>query len=394
MTSRTRQPLVAALALLLPVALVCGIALGGHPSTLPGFLRNWLVGDRHTRVVNEAINDIVDDYYRPLSAGQLAGASIAGAVASLDDRFSHYVSPGQYRTFNEPSRFSGIGVGVEPESGGLRIVQVFDQSPAARAGLRGGDLIVAVGGHSIRSLGSRAEDVIKGAPGTNVSITFVRGHARTTISITRETVDTPVVASALHTVGHVKVGVVALEAFSDGSHEEVRTAVEGFLRRGARALVLDLRGNGGGLVLEAQLIASIFIPHGVIVTTRGRSEPSTTLDATGGAIPSGIPLVVLVDRGTASASEIVTAALQDHHRATVVGTHTFGKGVFQELRPLSNGGALDITVGQYFTPNGRNLGGSGVSEGAGIAPDVSVPRGVDGAHGLRVALRTAAAEVQ
>ena len=149
------------------------------------------------------------------------------------------------------------------------------------------------------------------------------------------------------------------------------------------------------LVEEAQLIASNFIAKGVIVTTRGRSVPTQVLDATGGAISSSIPMVVLVDANTASSSEIVTAALQDHHRATVVGTHTFGKGVFQEEQPLSNGGALDITVGEYFTPNGRNLGGGGVKQGAGVIPEVLVPKNeVDTSRGLDVALHTLAATVK
>ena len=145
---------------------------------------------------------------------------------------------------------------------------------------------------------------------------------------------------------------------------------------------------------EAQLIASNFIAKGTIVSTRGRTQPSQTLTATGDAIPGSIPMVVLVDRNTASAAEIVTAALQDHHRARVVGTHTFGKGVFQEEQPLANGGALDITVGQYFTPDGRNLGGSGVKQGAGIAPEVKIARGVDTEHGLSIALSTLAAKVR
>jgi carboxyl-terminal processing protease len=159
--------------------------------------------------------------------------------------------------------------------------------------------------------------------------------------------------------------------------------------------VFDLRDNGGGLVQEAQLIASIFIPNGVIVTTRGRTVPTQVLYATGGAISASIPMVVLVDSNTASSSEIVTAALQDHHRATVVGTHTFGKGVFQEEQPLANGGALDITVGEYFTPDGRNLGGGGVKQGAGVIPEVRVPsNAVDTNRGLEVALSTLAAKVK
>ena len=166
------------------------------------------------------------------------------------------------------------------------------------------------------------------------------------------------------------------------------------LHEGARGIVFDLRDNGGGLVAEAQLIASVFIPHGVIVTTRGRVQPTQTLYAVGGAISPQIPMVVLVDSNTASSSEIVTAALQDHHRATVVGTHTFGKGVFQEEMPLSNGGALDITVGEYYTPDGRNLGGGGIKQGAGVEPEVKVAHGVDTPYGLAVALNTLAAKAK
>jgi carboxyl-terminal processing protease len=225
-------------------------------------------------------------------------------------------------------------------------------------------------------------------------------HARSpaavhTVKITRAVVSEPVVESITRTVHGVKLGVVALASFSDGSHVEVREAVEHELHAGARGLVFDLRGNGGGLVAEAQLIASIFIPKGVIVTTRGRNVPTQVLDATGGAISSSIPMVVLVDSNTASSSEIVTAALQDHHRATVVGTHTFGKGVFQEEQGLANGGALDITVGEFFTPDGRNLGGGGVKQGAGVIPEVLVPSDdVDSNRGLQVALSTLAAKVK
>ncbi len=193
----------------------------------------------------------------------------------------------------------------------------------------------------------------------------------------------------------VKLGVVALAEFSPGAHTEVREAVEHELHKGVRGIVFDLRANGGGLVEEARLIASLFIAHGTIVSTRGRKQPSETIVATGDPIAPTIPMVVLVDHDTASSSEIVTAALQDHHRATVVGTHTFGKGVFQEEQPLSNGGALDITVGEYFTPDGRNLGGGGVKQGAGITPEVPLANNVvDTQQGLDVALKTLAAKVK
>jgi carboxyl-terminal processing protease len=402
MSPSRRQPLTAVLATLLPIAIVVGVWLGGHPDHLPGFARDALVADHQTRVVDEAIERIARDYYRPISTSSLSDASLAGVVKSLGDRFSHYLTPSEFRQFNSPPSFTGIGVAVGPERRGLLIGRVFDSSPAAKAGLRPGELIVAVNGRRLEGLSADAAiALIKGVPGTDVTIGIERKPAsRTahgamrTVKITRATISEPVVASTLKTVHGHKLGVVGLATFSPGAHGEVREAVDHVLRQGARGIVFDMRSNGGGLVEEAQLIASIFIPKGTIVSTRGRNQPTQTLTATGGAISSSIPLVVLVDSNTASAAEIVTAALQDHHRATVVGTHTFGKGVFQEEEPLSNGGALDITVGEYFTPNGRNLGGGGVKQGAGIMPEVVVARGVDGTAGLNVALSTVAAKAK
>jgi carboxyl-terminal processing protease len=387
------------LAVLLPVLLVAGVWLGGHPEDLPSFMRSAFVADQQTRVVDEAIQRIAHDYYRPISAAKLSDASIGGAVSSLGDRFSHYLTPREYQEFNSPPHFTGIGVAVGPASGGLLIAHVFDSSPAARAGLKPGELIVAVNGHPLKGLPAEASiALIKGLPGTDVKLAVQPqgGHtAPHTVKITRATINEPVVASVTKTVNHVKLGVVALATFSPGAHGELREAVERELHAGARGLVLDLRGNGGGLVEEAQLVASTFIPKGTIVTTRGRSQPTQTLVALGDAISPKIPMVVLVDSSTASSAEIVTAALQDHRRATIVGTHTFGKGVFQEEEQLANGGALDITVGEYFTPNGRNLGGGGVKTGAGITPEVHVPTTVvDTPQGLETALQTLAAKVR
>jgi carboxyl-terminal processing protease len=416
-----RQPLTTALALLLPVLLLAGLWLGGHPEDLPGFLRSAFVASPQTQVVNEAIERVANDYYRPIPASKLDNASIGGLVASLGDRFSHYLSPSEFREFTAPPHFTGIGVSVATQVAadhGLLIERVFNASPAARAGLKAGDLIVAVNGRKLQSLSAEAAaQLIRGLPGTDVQLAvqtpFAAGpspHSATpqgstsnsatprsvsNVKITRAVVSEPVVESITKTVHGVKLGVVALASFSPGSHVEVHEAVERELHAGARGIVFDLRGNGGGLVEEAQLIASIFIAKGVIVTTRGRSVPTQVLYATGGAIPASIPMVVLVDANTASSSEIVTAALQDHRRATVVGTHTFGKGVFQEEEPLSNGGALDITVGEYFTPNGRNLGGGGVKQGAGVIPEVPVARDlVDTDRGLDLALSTLVAKVK
>jgi carboxyl-terminal processing protease len=401
MTPRRQRPLLLVLAIALPVLLVLGVWLGGHPEDLPGFARRAFVSDRATRVVDEAIDRISSDYYRPVSRSKLADASISGVVASLGDRFSHYLSPKEFHEFTSPPSFTGIGVAVGPEHRGLLIARVFDSSPAARAGLKAGDVILAVNGRKLEGLAAdSAVALIKGLPGTDVDLVVEaprpaggKRGATHRLKITRATISEPVVASTTKTVHGVKIGVIALATFSPGAHGEVREAVEHELHMGATGIVLDLRDNGGGLVQEAQLISSVFIPGGTIVTTRGRTQPTDTLLATGGAISTSIPVVVLVDGNTASASEIVTAALQDHRRATVVGVHTFGKGVFQEDQPLSNGGALDITVGEYFTPNGRNLGGGGVKQGAGVIPEVRVPHGVDTPHGLAVALATLAAKV-
>jgi carboxyl-terminal processing protease len=391
--STRRPPLAIVLAVLLPVLLVAGLWFGGHPEHLPGFLRDAFVKDHNSMAVDEALQRIARDYYRPVPSSTLDNGSIAGAVASLDDRFSHYLSPHEFREFNAPPHFAGIGVVVDPLPRGLLIGRVFDSSPASRSGLKSGELIVGVDGKRLQGMNpERATALIKGTPGTDVKLQVESGKAphrsTRTVQITRATVSEPVVASLVKTVKGKKLGVVALATFSPGAHGEVREAVEKVRREGAKGIVLDLRGNGGGLVSEAQLIASDFIEKGTIVSTRGRNQPSQTLEAIGGAIPGSIPMVVLVDSNTASAAEIVTAALQDHRRATVVGTHTFGKGVFQEEEPLSNGGALDITVGEYFTPNGRNLGGGGVKQGAGITPEVRVAKGVDERHGLDVALET------
>jgi carboxyl-terminal processing protease len=419
--SRLRQPLTAARALLLPVLLLAGLWLGGHPEDLPGFLRSAFVANPQTQVVDEAIERIAADYYRPISTSKLDNASIGGLVASLGDRFSHYLSPSEFREFSSPPHFTGIGVAVATQVAaqrGLLIERVFNASPAQRAGLKPGEVIVAVNGHKLQRLSAEAATaLIRGLPGTDVQLGIEpaastgSGHpsdghpssehpsggreAPRDVKITRAVVSEPVVESLTKTVHGVKLGVVALASFSPGSHVEVHEAVERELHAGVRGLVFDLRGNGGGLVEEAQLIASLFIPKGVIVTTRGRAVPTQVIYATGGAIPASIPMVVLVDANTASSSEIVTAALQDDHRATVVGTHTFGKGVFQEEQPLSNGGALDITVGEYFTPNGRNLGGGGVKQGAGVIPEVLVPSNlVDTNRGVDVALSTLAAKVK
>jgi carboxyl-terminal processing protease len=370
---RRRRPLVPILLVLLPVFLVVGVWLGGHPDKLPGFARDAFVDDQQAQVYQEAVDLIQHDYYRPIDRKQLLDKSLGAAVKSLNDQFSNYFSPKDYSSFQEATsgQFEGVGMTVEQAKRGLRVMTVYAGSPASKGGLKSGDIITKVNGHSIAGASSEASTAkIKGPAGTAVTLT-VDGHGGAReLTIKRAQVDIPVVETTMEHRGSKKIGHVHLAGFTSGAHGEVRQAVDKLLHQGADGIVLDLRDNGGGLLNEAVLVSSIFIPDGRIVSTKGRSRPEQVYDATGGAIPSSVPVAVLVNRNSASASEIVTGALQDRHRATVVGTRTFGKGVFQEIEQLSNGGALDITVGEYFLPSGRNIGGGGVAKGDGITPDV------------------------
>ena len=362
-----------AVIVLVPVLLIAGIWLGGHPSVLPSAVRDHLVDDGDAQVYEEAVDIIKRDYYRNVDRNALLNKSLGAAVKSLDDQFSNYFSPKDYADFQEVTQgqFSGVGMTVEETKKGLRVMTVYDNSPASKGGLEPGDVVVAVNGRSIAGDPSEASTAkIKGKPGTSVTLTVRSGKRERDVKLERAQVDIPVVESTMERQGDRKVGHVRLAGFTSGAHGEVAAAVKKLLREGADGIVLDLRDNGGGLLNEAVLISSIFIPEGKIVSTKGRSRPERVYEATGGAIPASVPVAVLVNRQSASASEIVTGALQDRKRAEVVGTRTFGKGVFQEIEQLSNGGALDITVGEYFLPSGRNIGGGGVAKGDGITPDV------------------------
>ena len=370
---RPRRSLVPLLVILLPVLLVVGIYLGGHPDNLPDKVRETLVADTEGRVYEEAIDTLERDYYRKVDRKKLLDQSLEQAVGSLDDRFSHYFAPRDFSDFQAATegRFEGVGMTVEEVERGLRVLSVYEGSPADRGGLEPGDIITHVDGRSIAGLSSEESTTrIKGPAGSSVRLTVRSDGKERELNLERAEVEIPVVKAEMRRSGGRKIAHVHLAGFTSGAHGEVGDAVRKLLKQGADGVVLDLRDNGGGLLNEAVMVSSIFIPDGKIVTTRGRSRPEQVYEATGGAIDTDIPVVVLVNDRSASASEIVTGALQDRDRATVVGTRTFGKGVFQEIEPLANGGALDITVGEYFLPSGRNLGGGGVERGSGVSPDV------------------------
>ncbi|HEX4009115.1 MAG TPA: S41 family peptidase [Solirubrobacteraceae bacterium] len=382
------------------VVLLVGLWFGGHPSWLPGPVRNTFVAQSNNdKLINQVLGLIQNDYYRKVPRSQLVNKGLAAAVASLDDPYSNYYDPSEYSTFQNQDNphLSGIGIDIKLEPQGLLVQDVFDGSPAAKAGLVSGDMIVAVGSTPLagRPVGFSA-GLIKGRAGTKVTLTVQRGRHRHVVVVQRANLVVPVAASRILTYHGVKLGYVELTSFTAGSGEEVRQQVQQVLHEGARGLILDLRENGGGLLEEAVNIASIFISNGTIVSTDGRAQPRQVYMAKGDAIAASQPMVVLVDSGTASSAEIVTAALQQRGRAKVVGTHTYGKGVFQEIDPLPNGGALDFTVGEFFTPDGENLGGGGVKRGPGIKPDVyayTKPTAKTDTA-LTVAERTVAAELQ
>jgi carboxyl-terminal processing protease len=362
-----------AFATALVFALCAGLWLGGHPGKLPSVVRDVFVGGEAGLLV-EASETVEDNYFREVGNRQLTNASLQGMARGLrrefGDRFSDYFSPETLAHFNEEiaGRFTGIGLEVTEVKKGLRAEHVFKGSPADRGGIEVGEVIVSVDGASIAGLNSEAAtEKIKGPEGSEVTL-GVRdpksGKVRR-LRLTREQIALPVATGTVKTVNGNKLGYVRFAAFSEGSADLLRKQVEKVRAKGAEGVVLDLRENGGGLLEEAVEAASIFLPEGELVTeTKSRTQGNARYETVGRNLPP-TQIVMLIDGNTASAAEILTAALADDADAPVVGTHSYGKGVFQQEFDLSNGGALKLTVGEYFTPDGVNL-----AESHGIHPDV------------------------
>lgn len=379
--------------------LVLGVWLGGHPSKLPGFAREALT-EEPASLVTEAAEIIQDNYFRTVGSTELGNSSLQGMVRELrrrhKDRFSDYFSPESLEGFNQQieGHFSGVGLSVIEVKKGLKVVKVFKRSPAEAGGVEVGDTIIAVEGESIAGLDStESTRKIKGPEGTQVTVTIEKPKSGKKVekTLTRAEVVLPNVSSRVFTTDGKKIGYVRLLSFSSEASRQLAHGIEKAKGGGAEGLVLDLRENPGGLLDEAVASASLFLPEGeVVVSTRSRTKGSTERRSGPGKIVD-VPFDVLIDRGTASAAEIMTAALQDDAGATVVGTRSYGKGVFQEEHDLANGGALKLTVGEYFTPNGENLARTG-----GIHPEVKV---VDNPHtavdeARQKALETVAARVE
>lgn len=349
------------------IAISLGLYVGGHPTLLPEPLRDLFVNEQ-VALQAEALDAVEQNYYKKVDLSKLESESLRGMVDSLDDNFSAYLDRRHYSLFKEDTkgRYFGVGLVAGEHKRGLRVAEVFEGSPAKKSGIKVGEVIIAVDGRSIA--GDRvdvATALIKGREGTEVRLRMLgRDGKRRTVRLKRASIKAPLAKGKLVRRAGKKLGVVRLSKFSDGADGAVAREAKSLRRRGVKGFVFDLRSNPGGLLDESVSVSSLFIKRGPIVSTRGRKQPTRNYRATGRAAFANVPLVVLVDRHTASAAEIVTGALKDRDRATVVGLRTFGKGVFQELLPLANGGALDLTVGRYFTPDGFDLGGKG------IKPDV------------------------
>ncbi len=350
---------------------------------------------------SEAIDVIQEDYFKSVNGSLLDNASIDGMVRGLreryDDRFSHYFDPEEFQQFEQASsgRFSGVGLTVTEVKRGLRVASVIPHTPAQRAGIEPGDLIVAVDGRSIAGLSAEVSTArIKGPPGTKVELRVISGQGgkRREIELKRASVQVPAVRGQLKQAGGTKVAYVRFATFSQGAHAELSQTLKRLDRRGAHGLLLDLRGNGGGLLNEAVLCASLFLRRGqLVVSTNSRTMGHQDYEAVGGSLPER-PTVVLINHDSASAAEILASALSDHNLATIVGTRSFGKGTFQEVIRLAAGGALDLTVGEYLTANGTSLAGKGIRPAVRAADDPRTPadEGLD--KGLAVLAEKAAVE--
>lgn len=303
----------------------------------------------------------------------LTEAALRGIMNSVDDPYTVYLSPKEIESLRESldgGDFGGIGVYIYKLKTGEVVVQPIEGLPAARAGMKPGDVVDAVDGKSVKGIAlDKVEALIRGPEGSKVQLqTHLYKHTgEHTYTIAREVIHVPTVRAKMED-GY---DYIRLSDFGSTSAAEVRKALIDGKTKGAKGYILDLRNNGGGLLDAAVKISSYFIPRGTIVATIDRQGNRIDEDALGTAIGGLQPLVVLVNKYTASASEITSGALQDYHLAKLIGTKTFGKGVVQSIYPMPDAGALKITTARYVTPAGRDI------QHKGIVPDIVVDQNAD-----------------
>jgi carboxyl-terminal processing protease len=325
------------------------------------------------RLLEEVMERVRRDFIDTVSTEQMLKLAATGVVEEVDERYSVLLPPDRLSRLRESAtgRYAGIGVEVDMRDGFVTVIAPIAGTPADSAGMKPGDRILTIDGKSTYRLTmEEVHSALRGPPGSRVRLTIDRGSEGSTLTLTRRMIVNHPVRSARLLPGGV--GYVTLATFNVDAAREVKGAIDSF--RGLSSLILDLRENPGGLLEQGIAVAELFLDPGkTIVSTRGRT-PETNRDFVDEAKQAwpGLPIVVLVDSGTASAAEIVAGALQDHKRAVLVGTPTFGKGSAQSILPVSGGYALKLTTARWFTPEGRTIERDSTGEKGAITPDVLV----------------------
>lgn len=305
--------------------------------------------------------ELAGTYDGTLDKQALVDGAKHGLVEAVGDPYTVYFTAKEAEEFRGDleGTFEGIGAELGKRDGVLTIMSTLDGSPAKSAGLRAGDAIVKVNDEeSAKWSVEKAVREIRGDKGTTVKLTIARSDAVQEVSVVRATITDPSVKWEVTTDN---IGIIRISRFGQTDTAQLaRKAAQEFKDRGVRGIILDLRGNGGGYVTAAQDIASLWLKDKVVVTQRSKNNVTDTLRTRGEAPLEGIKTIVLVNEGSASASEILAGALQDHKAATLVGTHTFGKSVVQDTPTLSDGGTLKVTIASWYTPDGVNLGKDGL----------------------------------
>ena len=311
------------------------------------------------------------EYVEPVNDRDVIENAIQGMLAGLDPH-SSYLNPRSFRDMQVQTRgeFGGLGIEVTQENGFVKVISPIDETPAARAGVRPGDIITHLNGNSTQGLTlQEAVDQMRGERGSTIRITIRREGTDRPIelAITREVIRPQVVRFRLE--GN-DIGYIRLASFNEQTEAALRRAMTTLRSQAGnnlRGIVLDLRNNPGGLLDQAVQVSDDFLEQGEIVSTRSRrADDGQRWNARAGDLAQGLPMVVLINAGSASASEIVAGALQDHRRATVLGVRSFGKGSVQTVMPIPGNGAIRLTTARYYTPSGRSI------QGTGIEPDIEV----------------------
>ncbi|MDG1819689.1 MAG: S41 family peptidase [Porticoccaceae bacterium] len=325
---------------------------------------------RELRVFTQVFEQIRRGYVEEVKDTELLENAISGLLLELDPH-SAYLNESDYDDLQESStgEYSGLGLEVGSERGMIKIISPIDDTPAAKAGIKAGDLIVEVDGVPVRGMAlQKAIDKLRGEKGTSIELMVLREDQETPIEFTiiRDTIQFSSVRSRIIEPGY---GYVRVSQFQTSSGDDFKKELLDLKQQETplKGVIIDLRNNPGGLVTASVDISDAVLDGGTVVYTEGRLPSSNSrYEATSGDILEGIPIVVLINGGSASASEIVAGALQDHQRAAIIGTQSFGKGSVQTVIPLGDGRAVKLTTARYFTPNGRSI------QAEGIVPDIIV----------------------